>query len=285
MDYDNSNRSSTLYERACNGLTAYGKKVDRIKEEWFMARPKLFVCGGGHVSCELVKIAAGLDFSITVLDDRPEFANKERFKGADQVICDSFDRLEQYLEKDAYYVVVSRGHKNDLHCVQTILRHSYRYLGMIGSRIKVAQTFDHLREAGFSEEQIGTVHAPIGLSIGAVTPAEIAISILAQIIQVKNSGFVASVSKELLACQKKGILCIIVEKKGSTPRNIGSMMLVTKEDSLDSIGGGPIEYEAILDARSCQEVMIREYRLTNEDSRGLGMICGGSNKVLFIPLD
>ncbi len=279
------NQPAQLYQRAYESLDRFGADHNLIQRDWFESQPTLIVCGGGHVSCQIVKIAATLDFRIKVIDDRPEFASKDRFPEADEVICDSFENLKAHLQENAYYVVVSRGHQNDLLCVQTILQHTYKYLGMIGSKIKVKQTFDKLLELGFSSSQIETIHAPIGLAIKAVTPAEIAVSILAEIILEKNSGFVSSVSTELLSSEEKGILCIIVDKKGSTPRNVGSMMLVTKDRSIDSIGGGPIEYEAIQDARQCETVMIKEYYLTNEDSQGLGMICGGSNKVLFVPID
>ncbi len=274
----------TLYQRAVARLLQEGKDVSILSKDWFCTQPKMIICGGGHVSCELVKMAASLDFSIKVIDDRPEYATSSRFPGASEVICDSFSNLKQHLEPDAYYVVVTRGHKDDLCCVQTILSSKYRYLGMIGSKIKVKNTFDHLMEAGYLKEQIDTIHAPIGLAIKAVTPAEIAISILAEIIQEKNSRHTASVSKELLETNRSGVLCIIIEKKGSTPRNVGSMMLVTTDKIFDSIGGGPIEYEAICDAKNCDRVMIKEYYLTNEESQGLGMICGGSNKVLFVPI-
>jgi xanthine/CO dehydrogenase XdhC/CoxF family maturation factor len=110
----------------------------------------------------------------------------ERFPTAERLVCDSYENLKDYLEEDACYVVVTPDHKADLQCVSTILPTRYRYLGMIGSKGKVAATFENLRLIGFTEEQISSVFAPIGLPIGAVTPAEIAVSVLAQVIQEKN---------------------------------------------------------------------------------------------------
>lgn len=275
---------NSLYQRAVAGLLRAEMDVSLIDENWFQSQPKLVICGGGHVSCELAKMASSLDFYIKVLDDREEFANRERFPLADEVICDSFQNFEQHLEPDAYYVVVTRGHKDDFECVKRILCTPYRYLGMIGSKLKVGKTFERLLDEGFTQKQIETIFAPIGLSINAVTPAEIAISILAQIVMEKNKKHVASASRELLGVQEHGTLCVIIEKHGSSPRGVGSMMFVGENRVIDSIGGGAVEFAAISDAREISAAMLREYHLNNKDSERLGMICGGSNRVLFIPI-
>ena len=278
------NAGEDMYRRALAGLLRDEQDVSLIREEWFEPQPQLIVCGGGHVSKDLVQIASCIDFKVKVMDDREYFANKDRFPTAEEVICDSFDNLEKYLEPNAYYVVVTREHKDDFTCVKKILTKPYRYLGMIGSKGKVQRTFDNLRNAGVSEDEIETIFAPIGLKIHAVTPAEIAVSILAEIIMVKNNNHAASVSRELLNAKEKGVLCIIIEKTGSSPRGVGSMMFVTPEKVYDSIGGGAVEFAAIDDAKECNHVMIKEYDLNNKEAGNLGMICGGKNKVLFIPV-
>ena len=278
------NAREGMYHRALAGLLRDGQDVSLIKEEWFEPQPQLIVCGGGHVSKDLVQMASCLDFKIKVIDDREDFVNRERFPMAEEVICDSFDNLTYYLEPNAYYVVVTREHKDDFNCVRQILTKPYRYLGMIGSKGKVERTFNNLRNAGVSEAEIASIFAPIGLKIHAVTPAEIAVSILAEIIMEKNKKHAASASRELLSAGEKGVLCIIIEKKGSSPRGVGSMMFVTSEKVYDSIGGGAVEFAAIDDARACKRVMIKEYCLNSMDAGNLGMICGGSNKVLFIPV-
>ena len=274
----------SLYQRAVASLLEQGQDVSMIRQEWFCPQPKLFICGGGHVAKEVAVLAAHLDFAVTVMDDRADLANRERFPNAQRVICDSYDNLKQYLEPDACYVVVTPDHKADLQCVSAILPTSYRYLGMIGSRKKVAATFTHLLEAGFTQEQIDTVFAPIGLSIGAVTPAEIAVSILAQIIQEKNKRHAASADRELLEVKEKGVLCIITEKHGSAPRGVGSMMFVGDDKALGSIGGGEPEYLAIRYARDHAQFSIQELVLNNRSANGLDMICGGTIKVAFIPI-
>lgn len=155
---------------------------------------------------------------------------------------------------------------------------------MIGSRGKVAKTVNRLKEDGVSDDKIKSLHAPIGLPIGAVTPGEIAVSILSEIIQEKNRISSSSVSSELLNSKENGVLCIITEKTGSAPRGVGSMMLVTHDGQIDTIGGGPIEYAAFTDARKDPSCCIRHYELGSSESAKLGMICGGTCSVLFLPV-
>jgi xanthine dehydrogenase accessory factor len=181
-------------------------------------------------------------------------------------------------------VVVTPDHKADYRCISTILGTDYRYLGMIGSKRKVAAATEKLREDGFTEAQIASMHAPIGLPIQAVTPAEIAVSILAQIIQEKNKTHAASADRQLLELRESGMLCVIIEKKGSAPRGVGSMLFVGKENVLGTIGGGEPEYRAIRHARENPGFSIEEYPLNRAAAGGLDMICGGTIKVAYIPL-
>ena len=180
--------------------------------------------------------------------------------------------------------MVTPDHKADLQCVSTILPTRYRYLGMIGSRKKVASTMENLKRAGFTQEQTERIFAPIGLPIGAVTPAEIALSILSQIVQEKNKTHAASMDRTLLEVKEAGMLCMILEKHGSAPRGEGSMMFVGKDKVLGSIGGGEPEYLAMCHATENPAFAIREYTLNNTAPNGLDMICGGRIKVLFVPV-
>lgn len=274
----------SLYQRAVAALLNADMDVSLLKEEWFAPKPCLFICGGGHVAKELSVLASHLDYRIRVMDPRPEFASRERFPEAEEVICDRFESLKHYLEPNAFYTVLTSGHMGDFACVRAIMDIPYRYLGMIGSRGKVAQAVNRLLADGISQEQIATLHAPIGLPIGAVTPAEIAVSILSEIIQEKNRISSASASAELLGSKEHGVLCVITEKTGSAPRGVGSMMLVTQDGQIDSIGGGAVENAAILAAKNEPVACIRDYVLNNSEAAKLGMVCGGTNKVLFLPV-
>lgn len=274
----------SLYKRTIAALLEGEQDVSVLQKEWFSPQPRLILCGGGHVSREVAAFAHRLDFSVTVIDDRPEAVTRERFPSAEKRICDSYNNLKNHLEEDACYVVVTPDHKADLQCVSTILPTGYRYLGMIGSRKKVASTRENLKNAGFSQEQIDSIFAPIGLPIGAVTPAEIALSIMGQIVREKNKTHAASADKALLETKEPGMLCVITEKHGSAPRGVGSMMFVGQDKVLGSIGGGEPEYLAICHAKEQPGFDRKEYTLNNTAANGLDMICGGRITVLFIPV-
>ena len=274
----------SLYQRTLAAMLQQEQDVSAIRQEWFCPQPRLIICGGGHVAKEVAAMAAHLDFQTRVIDDREDLMTAERFPATEEVICDTYDNIENHLEPGACYVIVTPDHKADYRCVSAILSTDYAYLGMIGSKRKVAAAQEKLREDGFTEAQIGSIFAPIGLSIGAVTPAEIAISILAQVIQEKNKTHAASADRSLLEVRESGVLCIITHKQGSSPRGVGSMMFVGAHRVLGSIGGGEAEYLAIDQARSTTGIMTREYRLNNKRADGLDMVCGGTIQVLFVPV-
>jgi xanthine dehydrogenase accessory factor len=144
------------------------------------------VCGGGHVARAIVPAALAADFAVTVLDDREEFADPRRFPGA-KVVLGSFDGALERLGVDAacYVVIVTRGHTHDMDVLVQALRTPARYIGLMASRSKHARMVAALRDAGLGEDALGRVHSPIGLDIGAETPAELAVSVVAQMIQVR----------------------------------------------------------------------------------------------------
>lgn len=279
-------------------LTSCPYQYEAFGEQIFVERmvqePELVICGGGHISQELAFMADYLEYPYTVLDDREEFANRQRFPKAKECICRSFkETLEQRVfSPNAYYVIVTRGHAADLECLELILKRPYGYVGMIGSRGKVKKTMDTLKEKGFTQEQLEDVHAPIGLPIGGETPREIAISIIAQLIQKKNADHPASYiengMKEVLEQEssRPRMLLRIIGKRGSAPRGIGSRMIVLPDGNLcGTIGGGMIEYKAVEDAADMlargAEEEVRTYRLNTETAGALGMWCGGEVDILF----
>ena len=158
--------------------------------------PELYIVGAGHVGFHLARIAHEVGFSIHVIDDREKFANAERFPAADTIEVDDLTawlhRAE--LPASAYVVVVTRGHTHDFEAVRALAARDLRYLGLIGSRAKVARIFDALEAEGMPLECLARVHAPIGLDIGAITPAEIAISILAELIAIRHGKDVSRLS-------------------------------------------------------------------------------------------
>jgi len=134
-------------------------------------------------------MAKAVDFHVTVVDDREIFANRERFPEADEVIVEEFRGVftKTRPPRNAYAVIVTRGHKHDAVVLEEVLRRPPRYTGMIGSKRKVKILFDDLRGKGFKEDTLGTVHAPIGIDIGAETPQEIAVSIIAELIKIRSA--------------------------------------------------------------------------------------------------
>ncbi len=151
-------------------------------------KPQLVLFGGGHVSYYLSKIASLNGFSITVIDDRPEYANMDRFPEAERVISGEYEDITENLNfnDNTYVVIQTRSHEIDRRILRKIIDSDARYIGMIGSRRKVNLIFNKLREEGISEDSLQKVRAPVGLDIGSETPPEIAVSIMAQIIMEKR---------------------------------------------------------------------------------------------------
>ncbi len=151
-------------------------------------RVRLYVFGAGHVSQHIAKIADMVDFSVVVIDDREEYANAERFPEADKIVVRDFVEAFSSLSftGNEFVVIVTRGHSHDADVLQAALSRDTRYLGMIGSKRKIKMIFDLMQESGFTEDALSKVYAPIGLSIHAETPQEIAVSIVSQLIQIRG---------------------------------------------------------------------------------------------------
>jgi xanthine dehydrogenase accessory factor len=162
----------------------------RLMLELFEAPARLVISGGGHVGLALATLADILGFTVTVIDDRPEFANKERFPMADEVLCgeigETLDGLS--IDSSSYVVLVSRGHQQDTIALKHTATRGAAYVGMIGSRRRTATVLRLLAEEGLPEEALAAVHTPIGLDIGAETPEEIALAILAEMVLVRKGG-------------------------------------------------------------------------------------------------
>jgi xanthine dehydrogenase accessory factor len=153
------------------------------------APPALYVFGAGHVGYYLARSASEAGFEVHVVDDRAAFANRERFPFAASVVVEDVPGwlTATSLPASAYAVIVTRGHRNDLDALEQLAPRDLRYLGLIGSRAKVARIYDQLLGEGRGTlEQLSRVHAPIGLDIGAVTPQEIAVSIVAELIAIRR---------------------------------------------------------------------------------------------------
>lgn len=285
-----------------NGLPATREQgeVTSVAEP-FYPEERMIVLGGGHIALPLVDFASKIGFAVTVVDDRPDFANSARFPSAGGVLCDAFENAIGQLQitPNDYVVIITRGHRYDQACLEKLLRGTEPfYTGMIGSHRRVAAVKDALLSQGCDPERLRRVHSPIGLAIGAVTPEEIAVSIVAEIIackRLKNAdehrlgsrsdvdfGVLAALAGEL-----GGPACVVtvIESKGPVPRGAGAKMLVFPDGRLlGSIGGGCSEAAVIGNARSV--IGTGSYRLQTVDMTGdaaedEGMVCGGIMRVLL----
>jgi len=180
-------RSLTAKESGEEGMICGGDLEVFI--EPILTPPTLYIFGGGHIALALTKMGKLCGFKIAVIDDRAEFAQAERFPEAEFVLAEdftkSFARLK--IDKSSYIVIVTHGHQHDEVVLEWAVDTPAKYIGMIGSRTKNETIYSHLRARGISQEQLDRVHAPIGLDIGAQTPEEIAVSILAEVIKARRS--------------------------------------------------------------------------------------------------
>lgn len=268
----------------------------RIYRERIGRTPKMIICGAGHVSMPIIRMGKMLGFTVTVIEDRPKFADHARASGADQVLCEPFsDGLSKIRgDSDSWFIIVTRGHRYDTECLEAILQKPYAYVGMMGSRRRVAIVKDQLEVKGVCREALDGVHTPIGLKIGAETPEEIAVSVMAEIIQVKNAGSAkGGYSPELLDAvldpddSREKVLATIISRKGSAPRSVGTKMLIRADGAtVDTIGGGCIESEVIQKALLMMRAENEGFRLCTVDmtadaAEDEGMVCGGVVEVML----
>lgn len=152
--------------------------------------PTVYVFGGGHVSFFIVRAAKLAGFKVKVIDDRPAFANKERFPQADEAIVMELDQVQDAFDfgQDDYVILVTRGHQHDQYILEQIYDCKARYLGMIGSKSKISKMWKRLEAKGIDHSYLDRVHAPIGLNIGADSPEEISISVVAELIRERRMG-------------------------------------------------------------------------------------------------
>lgn len=279
-------------------VTAQGNRSILI--EPFLPKPRLIIFGGGHVSKPLSEFASRVGFSVTIVDDRPFFANTGRFPEADRVICESFEKSFELinLRKSDFVVIVTRGHRYDALVLTKVLQHTLSYVGMIGSNRKVKGMKEELISEGFSKDKLDSICAPIGLDINSITPDEIAVSIVAQLISYKNKAYTSKsgekfnfpefdievaekISEE--SSMPKALLTIL-SSKGSVPRKAGAKMVAYYDGrTIGSIGGGCSEAGVITKARDIMQdkgFLIEHVDLTGDVAETEGMACGGTLEVL-----
>ena len=298
------NKLKEVYRTVAEGkeaaltFTADGEEYLRS----FHPPERLILLGCGNIGQELCRYAADLGFTVTAVDERPAFANRTLMPDAAEILCSDFPdaiRRLQITERD-YVCVITRGHRFDTDCLREILPGAYpRYLGMIGSKRRVALLMKQLESEGFGPDALKRIHAPIGISINALTVKEIAISIVAELIQCRRAGLDRRSKEtrltaedidlrllEFLTCDETPkALLLVYETSGSTPVKSGAMMAVDKVGrTVGTIGGGCGEGAVLKDAyriigsgTQCTVTV----DMSNDIAEEEGMVCGGEMKVLI----
>lgn len=268
----------------------------------FRPQERLILLGGGHIAQPLCRYGAELGFAVTVVDDRPSFANHTRFPEAAEVVCDAFGEALRSLRIQAsdYVAVITRGHRYDADCLRSILGGTFpKYLGMIGSKRRVLGLFQLLQDEGIPVALLEKIHAPIGLSINALTTQEIAISIAAELIQCRRQSTPRRSGSTILTAEDIDLpllealaygrepraLMVVLQTSGSTPVKSGAMMVVDRSlRTVGTIGGGCSEHAVLMEAyRLAGTTQSRcvPVDLSNDVAESEGMVCGGRMQVLI----
>ena len=296
---------------AANGAAEHAADILALPPQMLfwekLGHPKhLVVCGAGYVGQGVIRLGRFLGWKVTAIDDRIDFCRLAEKAGADETIADDFTaalRTEAIsYDLDTYFVVVTRGHRFDRECLLEIMKHETGYVGMMGSRARSARMKQTLLEEGIPEEMQQRLHAPIGLRIGAQTPEEIAISIVSEILAVRPDTARNQIPEDVLEGISSGgegrqVLATIVSRRGSTPRQAGTRMLIRRDrTTAGTIGGGCMEAEVIREAlqlmaesrleRSTADgcpykAEIFQVDLTGRTGAQADMLCGGAMDVLL----
>ncbi len=297
-----------------NGMTG------RFFIEPVLPESQLVIFGAGHIARPLAQLATLVNLKTIIYDDRPDLANPAYFPQPHKILCDGFDRLANYrlIKPKDSVVVATRGHKQDLTCLKHTLNHRCSYVGMVSSRRRAIEVKELLKEEGYREEQLASVFAPIGLAIGAVTPAEIAISIMAEIIKHNKPGKIGDILSsfqgqdqhikaenrdpqafaifEQVASGSENhgteelAMATVISTSGSTPRKAGAKMLISSTgETFGTIGGGcgeaQVKTAALQVLLDHNQPFLTKVSMSNDVAADEGMMCGGNMEVFIEPLE
>lgn len=287
----------------------------RLMVDAFLPLPELIILGAGHIALPLAKLGCMLGYRVVVIDDRPEYASAKRFPDASRVVCCSFSDILQHIHPSprSSVVIITRGHRHDLECLEKLVNFRLAYLGQIGSGRRIAILRNHLLEKGFDRQRLDEIHMPIGLDIGAQTPEEIAISIAAELVNDRQKGRGRSMSAAANAERKQqtpehasaenlavlellaevvhdgtpAALATIVATRGSTPRKAGAKLLVFADGhTIGTVGGGcgeaQIRSKALNVIYGGQQLVL--VSMNDEETVEEGMVCGGTMEVFIEPV-
>lgn len=284
----------SLQDVTATGMLKMGNT--QVFAERFGAVPQLIICGGGHVAASVARLAKLLGLPVLAMDDRKEYVDSLSEAGADEVICQPFVQALEQVDGSAetYFIVATRAHAFDVACLKEILKKPAAYVGMMGSKGRSALVRRQLLEQGTDARRVEELYAPIGLSIGSQTAEEIALSILAQVVAIKNKrpqteGFrtaVLDAMEQADAAGQRAVLATIIARHGSTPREVGAKMLVLPGGKIvGSVGGGIMEHQTVLAAQEMLTDKAPAHRriccFADDNSDASVAACGGSMELLL----
>jgi len=300
---DEEMSSEEMKQILLDGVPVLKKEENRTTfYEPFYKRERLIILGAGHVGATLCKLAKMTGFYVIVIDDREDCANRNKFPNADEIIVDDYRAGIRKVvpDKSDYFVIVTRDHYYDTECLLEMMNFDEPlYLGMIGSKRRTAIVFNELEAEGFSRERMDHVCTPIGLPIGAKTLEEIAVSIIAELIQrrredSKGSAYIDRGDHDmadvdvLSEITQPCVLVTVLETVGSAPRGAGACMAVFKDGSIKgSTGGGSAEGEIIEAARKLVgsgRYLVYRANFTAPTGMKSSMVCGGNIVALMVDI-
>ena len=255
-------------------------------------KPELVICGCGHVGCALIRLGKMVGLHVTAIDDRKSYVLRAESEGADRCLCGDFAELLSSLDRSGkmLFAVMTRGHQYDKECLKAILADRYLYCGLLSSRRRAETMKNSLREEGAAEEAVSEIFAPIGLKIGAETPEEIAVSVMAEMISVLHQDDEFEIDEEYveaLHAPKKFITAEITDRVGSAPRQSATRMLIYEDGTtFGTIGGGCMEAQVIRKAHYMlgsgeHTALVKVDLRGNTDNAADAMACGGMVEVFL----
>lgn len=269
-------------------LASLGTMEGTVLTEHLNAKPHLYVYGGGHVALAIYRMAVNGELPVDIFDERPEWGDPARFPLArvhQEPMAEVLSR--PMTDKAAYALIMT--HRYDQQCLAYALRQPFAYIGMIGSAAKKALAWDAMHRQGFTDADLATVHAPIGLPIGGDTPFEVAVSVMAEIVRHATGGHKhhlvvdPGMLEEAGRAPRGSVLVRVLENDGSSPATPGAVMVVEPDGFSGTIGGGMIEKTAIDTARTLTANLVRTYDLSVKGN--LDMECGGKATLLYTVLN